>query len=118
MDTLLRSVKKILPAKVFAFFQPIYHFEMALLGALFYRFPSKKIKVVAVTGTKGKTSTVEFINSILEEAGFKTALAGTLRFKVGEKTVPNMYKMTMPGRFVIHEAVRFRHDRAKNLQNL
>ncbi len=76
------------------------------MGALIYRFPSRKIKVVAVTGTKGKTSTVEFVNAILEEAGFVTALAGTLRFKIKEKSKPNMHKMTMPGRFFIQRFLR------------
>jgi UDP-N-acetylmuramoyl-L-alanyl-D-glutamate--2,6-diaminopimelate ligase len=79
---------------------------MALLGAIIYRFPAKKIKVVAVTGTKGKTSTVEFVNSILEEAGFVTALAGTLRFKIKDESKPNMRKMTVPGRFFLQKFLR------------
>ena len=79
---------------------------LALIGAIIYRFPSRKIKVVAITGTKGKTSTVEFVNAILEEAGFVTALAGTLRFKIKDESKPNMYKMTMPGRFFIQRFLR------------
>ncbi len=106
MDTLLKKIKKIIPAKLFNFVQPIYHYCLALLGAIIYRFPSRKIKIVAVTGTKGKTSTVEFVNAILEEAGFITALAGTLRFKIRDDSKPNMYKMTMPGRFFIQRFLR------------
>lgn len=106
MNELLRKIKKLIPKKIFAFFQPVYHYKMALLGALIYRFPSKKIKVVAITGTKGKTSTVEFVNAILEEAGFITALAGTLRFKIRDDSKPNMYKMTTPGRFFIQHFLR------------
>ncbi len=106
MEPILRNIKKIIPKKVFTFFQPIYHYSLALLGAIIYRFPSRKIKVVAITGTKGKTSTVEFVNAILEEAGFVTALAGTLRFKVRDDSKPNMYKMTMPGRFFIQKFLR------------
>ena len=106
MDKILRQTKKLIPKKVFTFFQPAYHYLMALLGALIYRFPSKKIKVIAITGTKGKTSTVEFVNAILEEAGFITALAGTLRFKIRDDSKPNMYKMTMPGRFFIQRFLR------------
>jgi UDP-N-acetylmuramoyl-L-alanyl-D-glutamate--2,6-diaminopimelate ligase len=106
MNNILRKIKKLIPKKVFTFFQPIYHWKLALLGTLIYRFPSKKIKVVAVTGTKGKTSTVEFVNAILEEAGFITALAGTLRFKIRDNSKPNMYKMTMPGRFFIQRFLR------------
>lgn len=106
MNNILRQIKKIIPKKLFALGQPFYHYCLALLGAIIYRFPSRKIKVVAITGTKGKTSTVEFVNAILEEAGFVTALAGTLRFKIRNNSKPNMYKMTMPGRFFIQKFLR------------
>jgi UDP-N-acetylmuramoyl-L-alanyl-D-glutamate--2,6-diaminopimelate ligase len=106
MNKILVKIKKIIPKKLFKLGQPVYHYLLSLLGAIIYRFPSKKIKVVGVTGTKGKTSTVEFINSILEESGKKTALAGTLRFKVAENSRPNIYKMTMPGRFFIQKFLR------------
>jgi UDP-N-acetylmuramoyl-L-alanyl-D-glutamate--2,6-diaminopimelate ligase len=106
MDTILKKIKKLIPKKLFKALQPIYHYKMALLGAILYRFPSRQIKVVGVTGTKGKTSTVEFVNAILEEAGFVTALAGTLRFKIRDTSKPNMFKMTMPGRFFIQRFLR------------
>lgn len=106
LNKILRTIEKLIPRKLFAMGQPFYHYLLALLGALIYRFPSKKIKVVAITGTKGKTSTVEFVNAILEEAGFVTALAGTLRFKIRNDSKPNMFKMTMPGRFFIQKFLR------------
>lgn len=106
MERILRLVKKLIPKGIFSFTQPTYHYFLAFLGAVVYRFPSKEIKVVAVTGTKGKTSTVEFINTILEEAGLKTALAGTLRFKIGNESKPNLFKMTMPGRLFIQSFLR------------
>lgn len=106
MDKILRKIEKIIPRKLFKLGQPVYHYSLALLGALIYRFPSRKIKVVAITGTKGKTSTVEFVNTILEEAGFITALASTLRFKIREDSRPNMMKMTMPGRLFIQKFLR------------
>ncbi|MEO8638126.1 MAG: UDP-N-acetylmuramyl-tripeptide synthetase [Candidatus Taylorbacteria bacterium] len=79
---------------------------MSFVGAVIYRFPSREINVVGVTGTKGKTSTAEVVNAILEEAGFKTALASTLRFKIDEESRRNMFKMTMPGRFFIQRFLR------------
>ena len=106
MDTLLRIIKKIIPRNIFSFFQPAYHYLFALLAVLVYRFPSRKIKIVAITGTKGKTSTAEIVNAILEEAGYKTALAGTLRFKVGDEEERNLYKMTIPGRFFVQRFLR------------
>ncbi|MFZ2038928.1 MAG: UDP-N-acetylmuramoyl-L-alanyl-D-glutamate--2,6-diaminopimelate ligase [Minisyncoccia bacterium] len=106
MNKILRQIKKIIPTKIFSSLQPIYHWKLAFLAALIYRFPSRKIKVIAITGTKGKTSTAEIINAILEEAGFKTALAGTLRFKIGDDSKNNMYKMTLPGRFFVQKFLR------------
>ena len=106
MDQVTRSLKKIIPKSVFGALQPTYHFLLAWLGALLYGFPTKKIYVIGITGTKGKTTTAELVNAILEEAGIKTALAGTLRFKIGENSKPNLYKMTMPGRFVLQKFFR------------
>ncbi len=84
----------------------IYHYTLAILSALLYRFPSKKIKVIAVTGTKGKSSTVELIGALLEGAGHKIALSSTIHFKIGENTQDNMYKMSMPGRFFMQQFLR------------
>jgi UDP-N-acetylmuramoyl-L-alanyl-D-glutamate--2,6-diaminopimelate ligase len=106
MNKILRIIKKILPKSLLRGLLPIYHYSLSLLGAIIYRFPGNKIKVVAITGTKGKTSTVEFVNAILEKAGKKTALAGTLRFKITENSKPNLYKMTMPGRFFMQKFLR------------
>lgn len=112
MEQLLRTIEKFIPKKLYQLGQPIYHRLLAFAGALFYRFPSHNIKVIGITGTKGKTSTAEFVNSILEEAGFKTALAGTLHFKIGDEDERNLYKMTTPGRFFLQRFMR-RAVRAK-----
>src|SRR3989339_702002 len=93
--------RKIIPKPVFEFFQPAYHLTLAYLAALVYGFPSRKIRVIGVTGTKGKSSTVYFLSRILEGAGYKTAAISTIQFKIAEKEWPNSLKMTMPGRFAI-----------------
>lgn len=106
MEKILRLIQKLIPRKLYAFGQPIYHYSISLLGAVIYRFPSKKLHVVGVTGTKGKSSTVEFVNAILEEADYKTATSNTIRFKIGNQTKPNLYKMSMPGRFFMQKFLR------------
>jgi UDP-N-acetylmuramoyl-L-alanyl-D-glutamate--2,6-diaminopimelate ligase len=110
METILRIIRKIIPTPVFNFLQPKYHLTLSFLAALWYRFPSRKIAVIGVTGTKGKSSTVELINAILEEAGYKTALSNTIRFKIDDISSDNLFKMSMPGRFYIqnllHKAVK------------
>jgi len=106
LDRILNLIKKFVPKKIFRFFQPAYHYSLSLLAALIYRFPTRKMIVVAVTGTKGKTSTIEILNSFLEQAGYKTALLSTLRLKIGSESNRNMYKMTMPGRFITQKFLR------------
>ncbi len=106
MESLLRTARKLIPKKLFALLQPSYHLALAFISALVYRFPSRHIKVVGITGTKGKTSTAELASRILEAGGYKTALAGTLRFKIGNQEEPNLFKMTMPGRFFVQRFIR------------
>jgi UDP-N-acetylmuramoyl-L-alanyl-D-glutamate--2,6-diaminopimelate ligase len=106
MENFLYYLKRLIPTQLFKLAQPPYHYLLALIGAMYYRFPSKEITVIAVTGTKGKSTTVELINAILEADGRRTAVVGTIRFKIGEKSEQNMYKMTMPGRFFIHRFLR------------
>lgn len=100
---MLSAFKK---TKFWGLIEPIYHFSLTMIGAIRYAFPSKKITVIGITGTKGKTSTAEFMDHILMAAGKKTAVLGTLHFKVGDKDIPNLRKMTMPGRFFVQKFLR------------
>ena len=106
LDSILARTRRYIPARLFRLLNPAYHWTLSFLAALWYRFPSRSIKVIAVTGTKGKSSTVEILNAILEEAGYKTALSNTIRFKVGDISSDNLYKMSMPGRFFVQRLLR------------
>jgi UDP-N-acetylmuramoyl-L-alanyl-D-glutamate--2,6-diaminopimelate ligase len=75
-----------------------YHFAWAVLSALWYGSPAKKLTVIGVTGTKGKSTVAEMLHAIFEESGRKTALASTIRFAIGDDSLPNLFKMTLPGR--------------------
>ncbi len=105
-NKMITYFKKIIPQNLFKKLQPTYHYAIAFLGAVIYRFPSRQIKVVGITGTKGKTTTTELTATLLEEAGFKVASMGTLQFKIGDETTRNLYKMTMPGRFFTQKFLR------------
>lgn len=106
LDSIFYHIRKVIPHALFTSLQPTYHKTLAVLGALMYRFPSRKLVVIAVTGTKGKSSVTEILNAILEEAGFKTALTNTIRFKIGDTSEDNLYKMSMPGRMFIQRFLR------------
>ncbi len=95
---MLEHLKSIIPFGLFRRLQPLYHFLWAFFSALRYGFPSQKLVVVGVTGTKGKTTVVELIHSILEASGAKVASLSSLRFKIGSEEIRNEFKMTMPGR--------------------
>ncbi len=106
LEKILNIGRKIIPRKIFKSAQPIYHYILAVTGTIIYRFPAKKLIVIGVTGTKGKTTTVELVNAILEQAGYKTALASTLHYKIGERHWRNLFKMTLRGRFFTQRFLR------------
>lgn len=76
------------------FIKNIFHLFRAILANIWYGFPSRNIKIIGVTGTNGKTTTVQMIAKILEEAGFRVAAASTINFKLGNKEWVNDTKFT------------------------
>ena len=96
MQRLKKIVRALTPAPVLS----AYHFSLAYIGAALYGFPSRKMIVIGVTGTDGKSSTVEYINAIFEAAGYKTALSSSIRTKMNAVSSPATGR-SMPGRFFI-----------------
>lgn len=91
-------MKKLIPNKILN----IYHYLIALLSAYYYLLPSRKMIVIGVTGTKGKTSTANFIWATLNQ-GYKTGIISTANIRIGQEEKLNPYHMTMPGRWTIHK---------------
>ena len=95
-------IKKIVPKFLLDWYYQFFPF----LGALIYRFPSRKLSVIGITGTNGKSTVVELVSSILDQAGYKVASASSIRFQIQDKVWQNKLKMTMPGRMKLQAFLR------------
>lgn len=76
-------------------------YALALMSAAYFGYPAEKLKIVGITGTKGKTTTTYMIKSILEETGHKVGLIGTIEAIIGEKKIPAAN--TTPESYTIHQ---------------
>lgn len=76
-------------------------YAMALIAAAWYDHPGDKLKVIGITGTKGKTTTSYMIRNILESAGVRTGLIGTIETIIGDEVIPSLN--TTPESLVVQE---------------
>lgn len=79
---------------------------LAKMAANFYGHPSRELTVVGITGTNGKTSTVYLAEGILDAAGRKVAVVGTVRYRLGEeeRAAPNTTPEALPLQRLFREA--------------
>lgn len=99
---MITSIRKFVPKPL----MQLYHASLAILAALLYWFPSRKIIVIGVTGTNGKTTTANMIARVLEEAGYRVGLMTTANFKIKDREWVNKTKQTMQGRFKLQRFIK------------
>ena len=76
-------------------------YAMAFISAAWFGYPAEKMKVIGVTGTKGKTTTTYLVKSILENAGYRVGLVGTIEVIIGEEHIPAVN--TTPESYLLQE---------------
>lgn len=79
-------------------------YALAFISAAWFGNPADKLKIIGVTGTKGKTTTTYLTKAILEEAGHKVGLVGTIETIIGDKHIPS--KNTTPESYVLQETFK------------
>jgi len=99
---MLAPFKKLVPEPV----KKAYHWLQALIGALIFWFPSQKVKVIGVTGTDGKTTTVHLIHHILSEAGKKASMISTVEAKIGQESIETGLHVTTPEPLKVQRLLR------------
>lgn len=76
-------------------------YAMAFISAAYFGHPASKMKVIGITGTKGKTTTTYMVRSILENAGMKVGLVGTIETIIGDERIPALN--TTPESYILQE---------------
>lgn len=76
-------------------------YAMAFISAAWFGHPAEKLKVIGITGTKGKTTSTWMVKAILEEAGFKVGLIGTIETLIGDTHIPA--QTTTPESYLLQE---------------
>ncbi len=76
-------------------------YAMAFISAAWFGHPAEKLKTIGITGTKGKTTTTYLVRSILENAGIKCGLIGTIETIIGEEETPA--DNTTPESYILQE---------------
>ncbi|MFC1646878.1 Mur ligase family protein [Patescibacteria group bacterium] len=83
-----------------------YHLFQAILANIYYGFPSRKLIVIGVTGTDGKTTTTSIIYQILKKSGKKAAMISSIGASIGEKTYDIGFHVTTPSPFGLQKYLR------------
>ncbi len=101
---MLRKIKSLFPAN-----HPLrmwWHRTKARIACIVYRNPSKKMTVIGITGTNGKTTTTTLTTKILEKAGHKVGMASTVGFKIDRQEWQNTTHKTTLGPFQLQKMLR------------
>ena len=94
-NKLVKTVRSALPDSAIKNLETTYRKSRSKLVAAFYGSPSRRLRVIAITGTNGKTTTANFLNEILKEAGNKTAMFSTANIEIAGEQILNDLNATV-----------------------
>ena len=104
--TILKEVKHCIAKLLPEFVLLGYHYMFAVAALIWYQHPSRKIIVIGITGTKGKTSTASFMHATLSAEGEKVGLLSTAEVRIGREMSVNKRHMTLPGRGYVQKQLK------------
>lgn len=97
-----KYLRKILPQSAINF----YHLLQAVAANVIYGFPARKMRVIGITGTNGKTTTAFLLASILRASGKTVGMLTTVRFTIGSQEIANNLNMTTVNPFLLQKYLK------------
>lgn len=101
-----KIIRQLIPNEIVNLFK---HLPSSVLANIIYRFPSKGMKFIGVTGTDGKTTTTNMIYQILKDAGKKVAMVSTINAEINGEKIDTGFHVTNPDYFLLQKLI----DKAK-----
>ncbi|MBI4096263.1 MAG: UDP-N-acetylmuramoyl-L-alanyl-D-glutamate--2,6-diaminopimelate ligase [Candidatus Levybacteria bacterium] len=84
----------------------VYHLGVAIISNIWFRFPSRKLTIIGVTGTDGKTTTTSLIYHILNSAGFNASMVTSVGAMIGGKDYDVGFHVTTPSSFAVQKFIK------------
>lgn len=106
MTALRTLVKKLVPTELFKKIEPYGHLTEAVFMNVRYGFPGRKLRIIGVTGTNGKTTTSFLIHRLLHESGIKVALLTTVANGIGDNVIPQAEHITTAQAGILQSKLR------------
>lgn len=109
---IFKTIRNILPNSWLKHARPIYHGILAYLANIYWSKPSQKLKVIGVTGTAGKSTTINILAHILNTNNLKTGFITTTNYSYGNESKLNKHGLSMPNEWLLQKqlALMVKHN--------